>query len=236
MMRAVLLLSAFSTAAATTVDTYWGNGCFFHQQHSLVNQLEKVKLRRAGSDITSVAGYAGGKAPAVPDELCYHNKDHVSDYGEQGHAEVVRLALDDLEDSLRSAATVFFEDFTELTPGQWTRQDVFDIGPEYRAIIGIPGGLQNEAAMVILEEVNAGVHKLTLKEGMGGDADTIDSGVVWIMDSDEFPAYQAEFCLQFHDDAPAYSQPYTQSYHGLAGELMDAGTLTNSTCPANFIC
>lgn len=222
----------FSSDSSTTV--YFGNGCFFHQQHTLVTLFEKIKLNRAGSSVTSISGYAGGKPPPTENELCYHNELSQSDYGELGHAEVVQVSLPDMTDSLRAAAEIYFSDFTELEPGQWTRRDVFDIGPEYRSIIGLPGGFDNLDAMSIISSANK--HNLTLLPGTGGDPDTISSNTVYIMDTFKFPSFQAEICLQFHDDSPAYSPPYSKSYHDLQGVLMDAGTLHNTTCPANFIC
>ena len=50
----VLILAVSATAADTPSDdepvqVYFGNGCFFHTQHALVNQLEKVS---SGSEAT----------------------------------------------------------------------------------------------------------------------------------------------------------------------------------------
>ncbi|GMH68142.1 hypothetical protein TL16_g04859 [Triparma laevis f. inornata] len=213
-----LAIAASASASESFVNVYFGNGCFFHQQHSIVTKFEKLLLQRSASDITAVSAYAGGDSS--PNDLCYHNKDGVGDYGKLGHAEVVEFSVPN--DRLKDAAKVFFEDFTQLTPGQWTRQDVFDLGPEYRALVGIPGGISGHYFEAI-EEANVAVHNLDLREGLGGDDDTIDTGVVWIMDSEDFPVYQAEVCLQFSDDNPAFSEPYSEKYHSLNGILVEEG-------------
>lgn len=264
----VLILSTNAATRAARADTlsddepvhvYFGNGCFFHTQHSFVNQLEKVRqigsgatscrrrrmlfvfntplqliLKRLGSDITALAAYAGGLDDPSTEDLCYHNADSYADYGELGHAEVVSMTLDD-SDSVKEAAKVFFLDFKELEPGQWTRQDVFDRGTEYRAVIGLPGGVTGPYYSAV-SAANDEVHKLKLMEGSGGDEDTIDTGVVWVYDTARFPSRQAEVCLQFHDDAPTYSEPYSERYHELKDTLLEAGTITNTTCPVNYIC
>ena len=201
----------------------------------MVNQYEKLVLHRSGPDVTSVAGYAGGSPPdpSTPN-LCYHNSVNQADYGELGHAEVVSLTLPG-SDAVKAASKVFFLDFRELEPGQWTRRDVFDRGSEYRALIGIPGGVDGPFYKQV-EEANEEVHGLKLMPGVGGDDDTIDTGVVWVYDSEEFAVGQAEVCLQFRDDNPAYSEPYSEAYHELAGELEGVGKIMNTTCPVNFIC
>ena len=102
-------------------------------------------------------------------------------------------------------------------------------------MVGIPGGIKG-AYFSAVDEANSETHELKLMEGLGGDEDTIDSGVVWIYDTDRFPSRQAEACLQFHDDAPTYSEPYSESYHELNRKLLEAGTIHNTTCPMNFIC
>ncbi|GMI15365.1 hypothetical protein TrVE_jg2731 [Triparma verrucosa] len=234
MLKKSLLLfsAACASASADSVSVYFGNGCFFHQQHTMVTRFEKLLLKRSGSDVTSVSAYAGGDSSSS--DLCYHNEGEVEDYGKLGHAEVVELFIPD-DKSLKDAAKVFFEDFTQLAPGQWTRQDVFDLGPEYRALVGIPGGVSGPYYSAIVE-ANSEVHNLNLKEGQGGDDDTIDTGVVWVMDSLKFPAYQAEVCLQFSDDNPAFSEPYSEKYHSLRDALFEEGTLRNTTCPTNYIC
>ena len=52
------------------------------------------------------------------------------------------------------------------------------------------------------------------------------------MDSDVFPAVQAEVCLQFHDDATV---KYTDAYHELVDGLLESGRLQPTSCPANLI-
>ena len=52
------------------------------------------------------------------------------------------------------------------------------------------------------------------------------------MDSDVFPAVQAEVCLQFHDDANA---KYSEEYHELVDDLLESGRLHHVDCPGNLI-
>ena len=50
-------------------------------------------MGRSDSEITSRAGYAGGKFGARDGKVCYHNAQNIADYGSLGHAEVVRLKI-----------------------------------------------------------------------------------------------------------------------------------------------
>ena len=50
-------------------------------------------MGRTDSEITSRAGYAGGKSGARDGKVCYHNAQNIADYGSLGHAEVVRLKI-----------------------------------------------------------------------------------------------------------------------------------------------
>ena len=47
-----------SPALANDIPLYFGNGCFWHIQHELVNAEQKV-LGRTDEGLTSAAGYAG---------------------------------------------------------------------------------------------------------------------------------------------------------------------------------
>ena len=122
-------IAASSAVSAADVSIYFGNGCFFHVQH-LMWEFESKILQLQENETTSVSGYAGGKAA---DTLCYHNANDFSDYGDLGHAEVASLTLS--EEHLGPAATVFFRDFTDIGDGVYTRQDVFDLGGEYRRLV-----------------------------------------------------------------------------------------------------
>lgn len=230
----LLALNLASAVFSDNIEVYFGNGCFFHQQHVMVLDFEKKYLNRTGSSITSVSAYGGGEKSA---ELCYHNPTNTFDYGKLGHAEVVSLAIPTT--ALQAASTVYFNAFTELTPGVWTRHDFADMGGEYRAIIGVPGGIAGPLSKYI-QAANRAAHNLTLLPGHNittkTDPDTMFNNTVYIMDSLLFPATQAELCLQFHDDALAYSPPYSADYRNLTQGLVDSGRLRNSTCPPNYIC
>mmetsp|Transcript_15812 Transcript_15812/g.31890 ORF Transcript_15812/g.31890 Transcript_15812/m.31890 type:complete len:94 (-) Transcript_15812:194-475(-) len=67
-------------------------GCFWHVQHEFVEAERKI-LGRSDDQITSRAGYAGGKAGALDGKVCYHNAGNVADYGKLGHAEVVSMRI-----------------------------------------------------------------------------------------------------------------------------------------------
>ena len=54
---------------------------------------EQQILGRSDTQLTSLAGYAGGNAGAKDGKVCYHNAAFVSDYGSLGHGEVVRLKI-----------------------------------------------------------------------------------------------------------------------------------------------
>ena len=47
-----------SPALAKDIPLYFGNGCFWHIQHEMVNAEQKV-LKREDEQLTSAAGYAG---------------------------------------------------------------------------------------------------------------------------------------------------------------------------------
>ena len=206
-----------------------GNGCFFHVQHVMVTEFEEAVLERSGNTTTSVASYAGGVNAT---RLCYHNADNASDYGLLGHAEVVALQLDSPA-QLQSAAEIFFRSFVK-TGGFWGRQDIFDQGQEYRAVIGMPAG---STWFEAVQTANSKVHNMTLVQGKGQtDPDTLFTNKVYLLDSSLFPPTQAELCLQFHDDNPSYSPPYSQKYHELLQILQQRGRLKHTSCPKNFIC
>jgi len=234
----VVLLAAVAESTSRTqavneelsVGAYFGNGCFFHEQNVFVVEFEEKVLKRTGGMITTVAGYGGG---AASDRLCYHNAGSVSDYGTLGHAEVV--IVDVPASQMLEAARVFFGSFTEIIPGQWSRHDTFDLGEEYRAVIGVPGGVDSPH-MVAMKQANMEFHQLTLLAGKGSDPDTFLNNTVYVYDSIAFPATQAEVCLQFQDESPTNSPPYTAQYHALQQIQIANGHVKNTTCPPNFIC
>lgn len=71
-----------------------------------------------------------------------------------------------------------------------------DRGAEYRSLIGLPGGVNNE----LYPEIKniADKRGLTLKIGEGNDADTLFKKTVWVMDTATYPFKQAEIYHQYH--------------------------------------
>ena len=224
-LLATLLLAAVYQDPLTV---FFGNGCFFARQHTFVTKLEQELLGRAADELTAVAAYAGGGVPRSG-RLCYENSNQTDEYGAHGAAEVVSLQLQPKH--FAAAARVYFATFVELQPGVWARPDYQDMGAEYRALVGIPGGLKGPYGAALGA---ANVHNLTLvADAAGHRPDTLGTNQVFVMDIEAFPAIQAEVCLQFHDDALA---KYPDSYHQLKETLVRGGRLHPSSCPKNLIC
>jgi len=233
---ALLLLSLFGVGANTNAypkETaewiYFGNGCFWARQHLFVQELERSMLERSDSHITALTGYAGSTHMGEGDTLCYHNPENFSDYGKLGHAEVVQLNLP--YSALTNAFSVYFKSFIELSPGMWARSDYFDQGPEYRSLIGIPGGINNTLMYSLIKRAN--LHNMSLVPGHGSDPDTFENNTVYVMDSNMYRFKQAERCLQFHDDQLV---KYPASYHALRDIGEKSGRIHSTKCPANFVC
>ena len=202
--RSAALLTTLTTAAATTaspaasyaadddnIEVYFGCGCFWHVQHEFV-EAERTLLGRKDSELTARAGYAGGKAGMKNGKVCYHNAAQVSDYGSLGHAEVVKLTI----------PTSFFPEFVRqycnLFNKDGYRPDQFaDKGPEYRSLVGIPGGVNSPLAKQMVDASIKYGDKLDFAKGKGDDPDR--RGLVFIMDTSNFPFYVAEQYHQFHD-------------------------------------
>ena len=179
-----------STAQAADnedIDVYFGCGCFWHVQHEFV-EAERNILGRKDSDLTARAGYAGGNAGAKNGKVCYHNAGGVSDYGSLGHAEVVKLSIP------ISTFPQFVAEYCNLFSKEGYRPDqAGDRGPEYRNLVGIPGGLQSPLAKQLVDASIQNGDKLDFAKGKGDDPDR--RGLVFVMDTAEFPFYVAE---QYH--------------------------------------
>mmetsp|Transcript_118600 Transcript_118600/g.332106 ORF Transcript_118600/g.332106 Transcript_118600/m.332106 type:complete len:230 (-) Transcript_118600:224-913(-) len=179
-------MAAAGAVASDDMQVYFGCGCFWHMQHGFV-QLEESLLGRSGGSISARTAYAGGTQAAADGLVCYHNGAGVADYGKMGHAEAVSLSVP------KEHFAEFAARFWQLCPkGQ--RQDVQDLGGEYRSVIGVPGGLQSDLASQLHSE---GVQ---LVDGRGNEDDTLNSHKVLVYDSTKFPAHVAEQFHQFHDD------------------------------------
>ena len=178
---------AAETDSDGLIDVYFGCGCFWHVQHEFV-EAEKNILGRSDSQLTARAGYAGGNAGAKNDKVCYHNAAQVSDYGSLGHAEVVRLSIPE------SSFPDFVAEYAKLFNKDGYRPDQFqDRGPEYRNLVGIPGGVKSPLAKQLVEASKANGDKLDFARGKGDDSDA--RSLVFVMDTADFPFYVAE---QYH--------------------------------------
>ena len=103
------------------------------------------------------------------------------------------------------------------------------------SIVGVPGGLEGKYGEII-QSSNSKIHNFTLVSGSGSDEDTINTNIVYVMDSDKFSFTQAEVCLQFHDDSPAFAPPYSSRYRGLKDVFVEEGKIVETKCPSNYIC
>ena len=119
-------LGSVTTAAPATAEptveptatplesVYFGVGCFWHIQHEFV-AAEGELLGRSNRELTSVTGYAGGKAADSFGRVCYHNFQQVADYGKLGHGEAVGMQLP--TDKIVEFAAIYFSLFNPKTLG-----------------------------------------------------------------------------------------------------------------------
>ena len=177
-------------AAATSGDeeVYFGAGCFWHVQHEFALAEQKI-LGRSESQWTSLAGYAGGRGADKEGRVCYHNLQSVADYGKLGHGEVVGLSIPP------SAIGDFAVEYFRLFGDTGERADPMDKGGEYRSLLGLPGG--QDHPMFDRVAVAARERGMTLVDGKGNDPDTLGKRTVFVMDSNQYPFYQAEVCKYF---------------------------------------
>eukprot|EP00986_Skeletonema_menzelii_P005508 scaffold2040_cov132-Skeletonema_menzelii.AAC.5 len=213
--------STASAADEELIDCYFGCGCFWHVQHEFVEAERKI-LGRSDDQITSRAGYAGGKAGALDGKVCYHNAGNIADYGKLGHAEVV---------SMRIPSSKFYDfavEYFKLFDKDGFRPDQFgDRGTEYRNLVGIPGGKSSPLAELLVKASVATGDKLDFAVGKGDDRDL--PKVSFIMDTAEYPSFVAEQYHQFHDGF-AFGESYPQSYNSLASAFAKKGE-DFGTCP-----
>ena len=91
----------------------------------------------------AVSGYAGGDvANPTYDDVCR---------GNTGHAEVVRIEFDPARSSYEAVLRFFFQVHDPTTPN---RQGP-DIGTQYRSIILYHTDAQRDAALALIEELDA---------------------------------------------------------------------------------
>lgn len=72
------------------------------------------------------------------------------------------------------------------------RADPINKGGEYRSLLGLPGGTKHPQYQQVEEA--AAARGMKLVEGKGNDPDTLGKKIVYVMDSNKFPFYQAEVC------------------------------------------
>jgi len=119
---------------------------------------------------------------------CYHNSRNASEYSSLGHAEAVELTIPAM--AIAAAASIFFNSFVTYGGNIWEREDYFDLGPGYRAIIGLPGGITSP----LFPDVAAmNVNGMQLKSGYGNESDTLGKNLVYVMDSTTFEFHQASY-------------------------------------------
>ena len=220
-------------AIASTTDStvYFGSGCFWHQQHEFI-QTERKVLGRGNSDITSLAGYAGGlnvaKDTDHPDNkdgiVCYHNFQGKGDYGKLGYGEVVGMKIPDAK------IGDFADEYFSLLDSNGDRPDKGDLGSEYRSLIGIPGGVNGPLFPAIQESLAKSGKGIKLVEGKGNDPDTLFKNKIWIMDTARFPFRQAEVYHQYHDGFMPGEQ-YGSAYHSLRDQALKDGRIASTGCP-----
>jgi peptide methionine sulfoxide reductase MsrA len=171
----------------------------------------------------------------------------LADYGKLGHGEVVGMKIP--EASIGDFAKEYFSLFSPTND----RVDPGDVGPEYRyvsslsapsmirngvsffhvptlsrrSLLGLPGGVRHPS-YPLLEEAAAS-RGLKLVEGKGNDPDTLRKKIVYVMDSNRFPFYQAEAYHQFHNDFQ--SPPYGKQYNSLAKLAFADGRIKETGCP-----
>ena len=180
---------SFAVSEISSVDVYFGVGCYWHIMHEFV-ETERKLLSRADNELTSRTGYAGGTATDKEGRVCYHNGKGVADYGKLGHGEVVGMRIP--QTSIGDFAEEYFSLFN---PKTGERVDPGDRGGEYRSLIGLPGGASNQYYKEV--EAAATAKGMTLELGKGNDPDTLGLKKVFVYDTAKFPFYQAEVYHQF---------------------------------------
>ena len=120
----------------------FGSGCFWGRQYDFITEVEQKLLKRNASEITAIAGYAGSGHPGpTTGHICYDNAQHTDEYSSLGYAEAVQLSLP--QGAIGAAATTFFNTFVDIGDGIWAREDYRDQGPQFRALIALPGGIDS---------------------------------------------------------------------------------------------
>ena len=223
-LASVLLWQSYAQPASAAddepVEVYFGCGCFWHVQHEFV-EAEMNILGRSDDELTSRAGYAGGKAGAVNGKVCYHNAQNIADYGKLGHAEVVMLNIPP------SKFPEFAVEYCKLFKNGMRPDQLGDRGLEYRNLVGFAGGSKSPFAQQLVDASKATGDQLDFAVGKGNDEDI--ARLIWIMDTEKYPFFVGEAYHQFHDGF-AMGENYPDSYNSLAQKYVKKGENFGS-CP-----
>lgn len=90
--------------------------------------------------------------------------------GRLGYGEVVQVSLPTADPSTYRK---FSDEYFSLFGKDNERPDKGDLGPEYRSLVGIPGGLSGGSPLAEQLKQAAAVKGIALMEGRGDDADTL---------------------------------------------------------------
>ena len=102
-----------------------------------------------------------------------------------------------------------------------------DRGPEYRSVVGIPGGVKSDLYPVL--QAASAASPVNVIVGKGDDPDSPRE--TYVMDSAKFPFYLGEFYHQFHDGFMR-GEDYPASYNNIKNNLASAGKLDDTYCPS----
>ena len=223
-------------------SVYLGNGCFWHTQYDMYT-VEKVHFQRLHpAQTTALVGYAGGLYTSEDGLVCYHGGPRGASYSENGHAEVAQVQLDsnEMEFQFLQLLQNYFQDGFIATnhagepPAMQRRDYRADSGPEYRNIIGLPGGMQSKLYHLIAQ---ANIYQMEIKEGgslgHGGREDRTDNGVIYIYDSLVYRFYRAEQYHQFHPNTVLHrdvAESYLSQTRKIQAQL---GRIPETGCPEN---
>mmetsp|Transcript_10091 Transcript_10091/g.17331 ORF Transcript_10091/g.17331 Transcript_10091/m.17331 type:complete len:254 (-) Transcript_10091:810-1571(-) len=211
------------------VLVYVGNGCFWGRQKDFVD-MERQDLGRSDEEVTAITGYAGGHtARGLP--VCYYSGRADTHYDRLGHAEVTQIALvgggAERSTQMRLLAKRYFSQFNKARGGM-ERLDPQDKGLGYRNVVGVPGGV---AGPLFHDFASMNLNNMVLVEGEGGEPDTLNT--VFVMDSEQFPFFQAEMYHQFHHGlGHQFDREYT---YDLRLKQARAGRVKRTACPERGI-
>eukprot|EP00930_Biecheleria_cincta_P025054 TRINITY_DN17876_c0_g1_i1.p1 TRINITY_DN17876_c0_g1~~TRINITY_DN17876_c0_g1_i1.p1 ORF type:complete len:323 (-),score=44.07 TRINITY_DN17876_c0_g1_i1:136-1077(-) len=203
--------------AVKDVDIYFGAGNFWHLQHEFVMK-EALSLSRREGDISSLTGYAGGTRVGDLDRVCYSGILFAPDHVSLGHAQVVRLSLPPSS----------LPEFTELFLDEVERRKQPEQGSQFRACIGLRGGVDSKDFAPIREVCER--RGVSIVKAKGDEPDNYGKSSVYVYNSKLFPWRPAEQSNQFKDDPP---ERYESDYKELGRKLTELGVIMNNSCITN---